>query len=319
MAEKCCHIHSHSIQRGFIQKKLDPKPSAQTLLLTAPSCVFHNNPKEQAGWDYSPFTGEGSETQKCWWAPKAGPKVGKCRSHHAACRPWIWLRVLAKGEESEHTGSDFSSASDLRVISNHEQVLTLWAWSSMNKTRKKGDFCSLSHRTELDKTPLCYNYSTQFSKQWMGGFLSSAFLANISAATPLVPNSNFHCLGHSPTVPKEPLHCLSLCKTSRFIHPKVISSPNGQLLSYLRRLSELIFTQLLIIYYSGFVFSTLLQAPHPETPPRLLHILYHCHTTTTTTPSSLELNQNKYSHGNIFWVSARSCTIKWTDRVFKKK
>lgn len=126
---------------------------------------------------------------------------------------------------------------------NGEQVLTLWVWSSMNK-KEKGRATFLLY---LRQTPLWDHYSTQFSKQWMGGFLASVHLENISSAISLVPNSGFHCLGHSSTMPKKSLYCLPFRKTSRTISTTSFS-PNNKALCNLRKVSELIFPQLLICY-----------------------------------------------------------------------
>lgn len=140
-------------------------------------------------------------------------------------------------------------------------------------------------------------------KSRVGGFLSSALPANISPDLPLVPAQVLTALAFIHCALRKPS---TACLSGRHQDPSQ-QSAQAKTVNHSATSEEslnLALPHLLLRFLSLQTHRKLLT---PETQAGLLYILHHCDT--ITTPSSLELNQNKYSHGNISWVSTRSRII----------
>lgn len=142
-------------------------------------------------------------------------------------------------------------------------------------------------------------------KSWVAGFWSTLPAIIISFSTPLVPTLIFHSLGYSPTI-HWGIPSLSAFLEGIKMHLKNQLKPpvNWVPSEEYWNLSTTSITHGLTSFLSLHPHCKLLKRPKP----RLLYILHHCDTTTTN-PSSPELNQNKYSQRNISWVPA--CVTKW--------
>lgn len=136
--------------------------------------------------------------------------------------------------------------------------------------KENGRATSVLHLTE--QSQIRDHYSTQLSKQWMGSFPSSGVLENISAAIPLVSNSGFHCLGHSPTGPR---NASGACLSARHQDPPQ-QSAQAHALNPCATAEEHLHWALLsyLSVTQGFVSSASLEAPHPDTQPRPLSLLF---------------------------------------------
>lgn len=141
-------------------------------------------------------------------------------------------------------------------------------------------------------------------KSWVAGFWSTLPANIISFSTPS-PNSDFSQPWAFTNCPLRNPSTVCLLEGIKMhlknqLKPPVNWVPSEEYWN----LSTTSITHGLTSFLSLHPHCKLLKRPKP----RLLYILHH-RDTTTTKPSSPELNQNKYSHGNISWVPA--CVTKW--------